>query len=133
VFPFSILVTLGKTKVNYVDIVLGSLSATDQEVIWLDVPMDDALLMSLLNSLEHLNGDHVAGLQIKLPLARLEQIFKGRTQHVHDHHVVRLVSNAVVCAYVVQAGDHGLTSQLVNEFALPEQHHVLLKLGCFFL
>ena len=76
--------------------------------------------MSLFNPLEQLNGDHEAGFKVKLPLARLEQIFKGRTQHVHNHHVVRLVSDAVVSADVVQSRHHSLTSELMDQFALPK-------------
>lgn len=44
-------VALGKTKIDDVDIVLGGVIASYKEVIWLDVSMDNALLMHYFNSL----------------------------------------------------------------------------------
>ena len=47
-----VLVALGKTKINDVDIVLGRLVAADHEVIGLDVTMDDPLLVHFLNAMD---------------------------------------------------------------------------------
>jgi hypothetical protein len=44
-----------------------------------------------------------------------------------------LVGHRVVGTDVVEAGHAGLAAQLVNEFALPEEHDVLLILSCFLL
>jgi len=44
-----------------------------------------------------------------------------------------LVWNGVVSADVVEARDASFAAQLVNEFTFPEQHDVLLVLGCFLL
>lgn len=46
-----VLEALGQTEVNDVDVVLGRLSGSDQEVIGLNVTVDYAFLMYLLNAL----------------------------------------------------------------------------------
>ena len=51
-----VLVALRQTKVNNIDVVLGALVAADQEVIWLDITVDDALFVHLLDSVD-LNTD----------------------------------------------------------------------------
>ena len=48
---FGVLVALCETKVNDVYVVLGVLVAANQEVVWLDIAMDDPLLVHFLNSL----------------------------------------------------------------------------------
>ena len=40
-----------------------------------------------------------------------------------------LVRDRVISANVVKAGHRGLAAQLMNQFALPEEHHVLLVLS----
>ena len=45
-------IALCKAEVNDVHCVLRQVTASDQEVVWLDVPVDDALLMDLLNALD---------------------------------------------------------------------------------
>ena len=54
---FRVLVALSQSKIYDIDIVLCVLTASNQEIIWLDVAMDDSLFMYLLNSLNHLIGD----------------------------------------------------------------------------
>lgn len=56
VLAVGVLVTLGKTEINDVDVVLVGVIAADQEVVWLDVSVDDALFVDFLNSLDLLNG-----------------------------------------------------------------------------
>lgn len=46
-----VLVAFGKTEVDDVNIILGALSGANQEIVRLNVAMDNALLMHLLNSL----------------------------------------------------------------------------------
>lgn len=76
-FTLTILVALSETKVNDEDIVSSRLSATDQEVIGLDITMDDPLVVHLLNSLDQLRANEEDGFQIELPTASLEEVFKG--------------------------------------------------------
>ena len=47
-----VLVALGKTKINDLDVVLGCFVAADHEVIGLDVTMDDPLLVHFLNAMD---------------------------------------------------------------------------------
>ena len=47
---FTILVALSQAEVNDIDVVASGISTTNQEVIRLDVSVDDALLVDLLNT-----------------------------------------------------------------------------------
>ena len=47
-----ILVALGQAEVNDVDVIFGALVAANQEVVWLDVSVDNALLVHFLNSVD---------------------------------------------------------------------------------
>ena len=49
VFTCAIHVTLGQSKVNYKDCVSGTLSASYQEIVRLDIAMYDPLFMHLLH------------------------------------------------------------------------------------
>jgi hypothetical protein len=51
VLPFRVLITLCQSEVYDEYTVLGMLRASDHEVIWLDVSVDDALFMDLLDPL----------------------------------------------------------------------------------
>mgnify|MGYP006901765532 CR=1 FL=1 len=55
VFALGVLVALGEAEINDIDRVFGLFSATDEEVIRFDVAVDDALLVHLLNALDHLD------------------------------------------------------------------------------
>ena len=56
VLSLRVLVALGKTKVDDVNVVLGAFGSSDQEVVRLDVAMDDALFVDFLNSLDLVAG-----------------------------------------------------------------------------
>ena len=71
VLTFTVFVALCEAEVDDVDVVLGGLCATDQEVVWLDVSVDDSLLMHLFNATNHLDCDHEDSLQVEAPLAGL--------------------------------------------------------------
>ena len=53
----TVLVALGQTEVNNVNIVASGLGPANQEVVRFDVTMDDSLLVHLLDSLDHLRTD----------------------------------------------------------------------------
>ena len=69
VFTFTILVALRQAEVNDIDVVASSISATNQEIIRLDVSVDDALLVDLLNTTYQLHCNHKDSLQVKVPFA----------------------------------------------------------------
>ena len=77
---FWILVAFGKTKVDNINAILCLLSATDKEVVWLDVAVDYALLVDLLDALDHLDGNQQDRLQVELALAGLEEVFERRPE-----------------------------------------------------
>ena len=52
VLAFRVLVALGQAEIDDVDVVLGRLVASDQEVVGLDVAMDDPLFVHLLNAVD---------------------------------------------------------------------------------
>lgn len=90
------LVVLGEPEVDNVERVLRMLLRTDQEVVWLDVSVDDALLVALLDPLNHLKRDHAACLQIELVAARLKQILQTLAEQLHDHDVELIVGYRLV-------------------------------------
>ena len=50
----AVLVALCEAEVDDVNVVLGALGASNEEVVRLDVSMDDALLVNFLDALDHL-------------------------------------------------------------------------------
>jgi len=52
VLSFRVLVALGKTKIDDVDVVLGALGAADQEVVGLDISVNNALFVHFLDALD---------------------------------------------------------------------------------
>lgn len=107
--------------------------------------MDDALLVHLLDALNHLDGDYEHGLQIELAFAVGEQLFERVAQEVHDHNVVDAAVLGLLVADEVQirhAGctmvtleERGLTftPKFVDQFRFPEEHDMSLVLHRFFL
>lgn len=90
------LVVLGEPEVDNVERVLRMLLRTDQEVVWLDVSVDDPLLVALLDPLNHLKRDHATCLQIELVAARLKQILQTLAEQLHDHDVELIVGYRLV-------------------------------------
>ena len=68
----TVLIALGQTEVNDENVVSSGLSASDQEVIGLDITMDDTLLMHFLNSLNELRADQKDRFKVELSTACLE-------------------------------------------------------------
>ena len=58
VFTCTVLVALGETEINNVDIISGSFGSTNQEVIWLDIPVNNAFFVNLLDMTDELKCDH---------------------------------------------------------------------------
>ena len=58
VLSFTVFVAFGKTKINDVDVVTSSVCASNEEIIWLDITMDDSLLVNLLNAADELHCNH---------------------------------------------------------------------------
>ena len=91
VFALGVLVALGETEIDDIDVVAGGVLTTDQEVVRLDVSVDDPLIVHFFNALDQLDGDHQDGFQIEIALARREEILEGGSEQVHHHHVELVV------------------------------------------
>ena len=80
VLALAIFVALGEPEVDDVDVVAGRLGASNQEVVRLDITVDDPLFMHLLNSLNQLDADQEARLEVESSLAGREEVFKRRSK-----------------------------------------------------
>lgn len=131
-FTFGALVTLSKTKIDDINSVLGLFAATDKEVVGFDISMNDSLLVYDLDSLDHLDSHMEDCLEIESSTAFLEKVFKRLTEHVHNHNVEHLSIICLLVTYEMKIRNCGLSSQLMDEFGLPEQHDVFLIFHSFF-
>ena len=103
VLALAIFVALGEPEVDDVDVVAGRLGASNQEVVRLDITVDDPLFMHLLNSLNQLDADQEARLEVESSLAGREEVFKRRSKQVHHHDMEVLVRSGTICADVVKS------------------------------
>ena len=132
-FAFAVLVALSQTEINDIDVISGRFSASNQEIIGLDIPMNNSLLVDLLDALDELDGNHEDGLQVEVALAGLEEVFEGGSEQVHHHDMELLVGHRAVRADVVEAWYARLPPHLVDQLRFPEKHRVPLILLSFFL
>lgn len=58
VLALRVLVALGQAEIDDVDVVTSGVLATNEEVIWLDITVDDALFVDLFNAADQLHRDH---------------------------------------------------------------------------
>ena len=80
-------VLLGETKVDHVDLV-APLANTHEEVVGLDVAVDEALGVDVLDAADELVGEQEDGLEREFAVAEVEEILEGRAEEVEDHGVV---------------------------------------------
>ena len=69
-----------------------------QEVVWFDVPMDEILVVDVLDPPNHLVSQHEDGLHGEPPGAEIEEVLKAGAEQVHDQHIV--VALLSIPAYV---------------------------------
>ena len=70
------LVTFSETKIDDINGIFSSFCTSNQKVVWLDVSMDNSLLMDDLDSLDHLDRDVENGADVELSSAFLEQVLE---------------------------------------------------------
>ena len=58
VVALGVLVALGETEIDNVNVVAGGVLSTDQEIVRLDVSVDDPLLVNFFNASDQLDSDH---------------------------------------------------------------------------
>eukprot|EP00356_Strombidium_inclinatum_P017092 CAMPEP_0170483394 /NCGR_PEP_ID=MMETSP0208-20121228/3081_1 /TAXON_ID=197538 /ORGANISM="Strombidium inclinatum, Strain S3" /LENGTH=135 /DNA_ID=CAMNT_0010756411 /DNA_START=602 /DNA_END=1009 /DNA_ORIENTATION=+ len=109
-----VLETLGEPEVDDVDVIFGEVSSADEEVIRFNVSVDDAFFVHFLQALHQLLGHQAARLQVELAFALREQVLQTGPEHVHDHNVELVLLVRFVRADIVQLGNEGLSSQLVD-------------------
>ena len=80
-------VLLRQTKVNNIDLV-PSLANAHQEVVWLDVTVDEALRVDVLDAGNELVGEEEDGLERELAVAEVEEVFERWAEQVEHHSVV---------------------------------------------
>lgn len=81
----------------------------------------------------HLSSDVEDSLEVELAPAFLEEVLERLTEQVHYHDMVHFSVFSLLIADEMKEGDKSLSSELVNELALPEQHDVALHFNSFFL
>ena len=132
-FALTVLEALGQAKIYDVDVISARFCATYQEIVRFDIPMDDSFFMHFLNAFDQLDCDHKHCFKVKIALARLEKVLKRRAEQVHNHDMKLLVWHRAIRANVVEARHACLSSHLVDQLRLPEEHWISLILLCFFL
>jgi hypothetical protein len=80
-------VLLGETEVDHVDLV-APLADTHEEVVGLDVTVDEALGVDVLDAADQLVGEQEDGLEGEFAVAEVEEILEGGAEEVEDHGVV---------------------------------------------
>jgi hypothetical protein len=80
-------VLLGETEVDHVDLV-APLADAHEEVVRLDITVDEALGVNVLNTADELVGEQEDSLEGEFAVAEVEEILEGRAEKVKDHGVV---------------------------------------------
>ena len=80
-------VLLGETKVDHVDLV-ASLADAHEEVVGLDITVDEALGVDVLDAADQLVGQQEDGLEGEFAVAEVEQVLEGGSEQVENHGVV---------------------------------------------
>ena len=57
VLTCTVLVAFGETEINDIDVISSCFSSTNQEVVWLDIPVDDAFLVYTLDMTDKLEAN----------------------------------------------------------------------------
>ena len=95
-------VALGQTKVDDIDLILVTLVGSNQKVVWLDVSVQETVLVDLLDSADHLESDQAGGLQVELALGLLKQVLQARPKQIHYYYVELVLRVGFVGSNVVQ-------------------------------
>ena len=80
-------ILLGKTKVYQKELVAVPPNP-HQEIVWLDVAVDEILVVHILHPPDHLVRQHEDGLHGKSPGAEVEEVLKAGSQEIHHQDIV---------------------------------------------
>jgi hypothetical protein len=92
-------VSLRQAKIDYKALFLG-IRCTHQEIIWLNVSMQELIIMQNLNKRQQLVGKHTRSLNGELLFASLEKSFQRLAEKRHDQNaIVALHTVPVYCRH----------------------------------
>lgn len=80
-------VLLGQTEIDNVDLV-STLSNAHEEVVGLDITVNEALGVDVLDAGDELVGQQKNGLQREFTVAEVEKIFQTGSKQIENHSVV---------------------------------------------
>ena len=104
----------------------------DQKVIWFHVPVDEMIIVQVLDPLQHLVSNHDDSLVAELPLAVHEQVLQARPQQVHHHRVVVALHAEPVHtrypSYYIEQGKFRIKNSQINYYYLPPPVSILYSL-----
>lgn len=119
-------VPLGQPEVDDVHVVLP-LPEAHEKVVGLDVPVQVQPRVDVLDSLDHLVGQHQHRLQTEFPSAFPEKFFEAASERIHDHNVSFFVLAEPVHLRDADAVVQNLVDLvLVEKLRLAHGHWLLL-------
>ncbi len=89
-------VSLGKTEIDTVNEVAVPAAAISNKVSRLNITVDQVARVHEFDTFKHLVGNHEDGLEGEPTPTLVELILKGRTEKIHNHEVVGILSSKVV-------------------------------------
>jgi len=89
-------VSFGQTEIDAVDEVAISTATVRDKVSRFNITMNQVTRVHQFYALKHLIGDHENGLERESSSTLVELILEGRTQKVHHHKIVGILSSEVV-------------------------------------
>lgn len=84
-------VLLGQTEIDHVDLV-APLANAHEEVVRLDIAVDEALCVDVLDAADQLVGQEEDGLEREFAVAEVEEVLERRAEEVENHGVVVALS-----------------------------------------
>lgn len=93
VLSFRVFEAFGQSKVDNEDVIFCRFGATDEEVVRFDISVDYTLLVDFLYTGEKPDGDQQDRFQVEVAATRRKEVFQGRPQLIHDHHIKRFPFN----------------------------------------
>ena len=124
VLSLRILVALSQTEINDVDVVASGV-CTDQEVIRFNVSMNYSFLMNLFNSFDHLLCNQATSFKVEFPFALHKEVLKTWPKHIHNHDMELILFIRFIGSDIIELWNVCFSSQFMDKFAFPEEHHVL--------
>eukprot|EP00187_Rhodella_violacea_P007101 CAMPEP_0174886340 /NCGR_PEP_ID=MMETSP0167-20121228/1575_1 /TAXON_ID=38298 /ORGANISM="Rhodella maculata, Strain CCMP736" /LENGTH=353 /DNA_ID=CAMNT_0016122291 /DNA_START=88 /DNA_END=1148 /DNA_ORIENTATION=- len=122
---FMVAVLLCESKVDDVDDV-RVLPQAHEKVVGLDVAVEEASGVDVLDALDHLVGEHEDGLEGEPPMAEIEEVLETGAEEIDSHDVVvALLAEPPDLGNALDVVAAGADVEVAVDFALVEQLRVL--------